>query len=225
MLTTQILKTQVGTQEHTERLTRESALHSALVTKLLQHQAEAQNDSRKRRTVTQSRVPQGSQNMASISELSIRTYLPSQSQRHCNPYCKCHCHTFRSLRSPSFLKAVFGCLFIGYYGNPTARASICSTASCQARVRLRACVQYLFPPWFLSKALELIILIPRIGEPRASLTLRGSQALTSGIWPLIWRDDGKGVQDYLDCGFARPNDTKAFLGPSLLVVSCPSVVA
>ena len=71
----------------------------------------------------------------------------------CGSYCDCTCHQKFRFRSPGFLDAVFGTLFLGYQASPWFSQG-CRNGRCR---RSSTRVQYMFPKWFVKRSVALTI--------------------------------------------------------------------
>jgi hypothetical protein len=72
-------------------------------------------------------------------------------QSQCDSACDCTCHRRNRFRSPSFLNAVLGSLFVGYQASPWS-AQECNSRVCQRRSS-RITYTYAFPQWLLNRVL------------------------------------------------------------------------
>ncbi|KAK0510246.1 hypothetical protein JMJ35_007640 [Cladonia borealis] len=71
----------------------------------------------------------------------------------CGSHCDCTCHRKFRFRSPDFLDAVFGTLFLGYQASPWFSQG-CRNRRCRgSSTRL----QYMFPKWFVKRSVALTI--------------------------------------------------------------------
>ena len=71
----------------------------------------------------------------------------------CGPDCNCSCHKQARFKSPGFLDAVFGSLFVGYSASPWPSQG-CSNVRCRGR---SARIQYVFPRWFVHRVLAITV--------------------------------------------------------------------
>ena len=71
----------------------------------------------------------------------------------CGTYCDYTCHRKFRFRSPDFLDAVFGTLFLGYQASPWF-AQGCRNGRCR---RSSTRLQYMFPKWFVKRSVALTI--------------------------------------------------------------------
>ena len=71
----------------------------------------------------------------------------------CGPRCDCTCHRKVRFRSPGFLDAVFGSLFLGYQASPWF-SQRCRNGRCR---RSSTRIQYMFPKWFVKRSIALTI--------------------------------------------------------------------
>ena len=69
----------------------------------------------------------------------------------CKSHCTCSCHLQSRLRSPSFLNNVLGSLFIGYVGYTTCLTK-CNSRTCRRHIKIKGCLLYTFPKWFVEMA-------------------------------------------------------------------------
>lgn len=67
----------------------------------------------------------------------------------------CRCHHRSKIKSPSWMKALTGRVFIGYSGVPFFGAAACTEKSCISKDSALLQVNYYFPTWFLSRMLVL----------------------------------------------------------------------
>ena len=71
----------------------------------------------------------------------------------CGSHCDCTCHRKFRFRSPGFLDAVFGTLFLGYQASPWFPQG-CRNGRCR---RSSTRLQYMFPKWFVKRSVALTI--------------------------------------------------------------------
>ena len=96
---------------------------------------------------------------------SITTFEIARSS--CGSHCDCACHRRFRFRSPGFLDAVFGSLFLGYQASPWfsqgCRNGRCRTSSTR--------LQYMFPKWFVKRSVALTIACSQPKGPELILRL------------------------------------------------------
>ena len=91
------------------------------------------------------------------------------SQRsRCESWCRCACHTERSMNTPKFLRSVMGILFIGYTGIPVLNPS-CDSNVCKGNSEGLLQVHYFFPPWFLAKVVSVALGVSQAHGPEFCL--------------------------------------------------------
>ena len=71
----------------------------------------------------------------------------------------------------------------------------------------RAYVHYLFPSWFLIKALTITLLSVFLDEISVTLTVRRIVPNGAEIFRLVWQDDVDGINRLFSMGLASPNDS------------------
>lgn len=84
----------------------------------------------------------------------------------CGLHCDCTCHRQFRFRSPGFLDAVFGTLFLGYQASSWFSQG-CRNGRCR---RSSTRLQYMFPKWFVKRSVALTIACSQPKGPE--LTLR-----------------------------------------------------
>ena len=137
----------------------------------------------------------------------------------CPPNCNCDCHTMHTLQSPAIVNHVIGGLFVGYSGYPiTGNSHKCTKASCLSRTTFRAYVQYIFPSWFLARAIIVGLTTQSLNKISVSLKVQRVVPYGSEIFRLARLDDADGLKELFRKGLASPNDI-SLDGVSALVVS------
>ena len=92
---------------------------------------------------------------SSQAELEQQPYITTFeiARNSCGPRCDCTCHRRFRFRSPGFLDAVFGSLFLGYQASPWFSQG-CRHGRCR---RSSTRLQYMFPKWFVKRSVALTI--------------------------------------------------------------------
>ena len=85
----------------------------------------------------------------------------------CGPRCDCTCHRRVRFRSPGFLDAVFGSLFLGYQASPWFSQG-CRNGRCR---RSSTRLQYMFPKWFVKRSVALTIACSQYKGPELVLRI------------------------------------------------------
>lgn len=89
-------------------------------------------------------------------------------QTKCQQWCECH--TYKRSHSPRGLEPIFGTLFYGYTGLPTATPQ-CSNNDCRRSSEAFLQVNYYFPAWFFAWAMSLAMKIQGSRTPQFSLRI------------------------------------------------------
>ncbi|KAK1635171.1 ankyrin repeat-containing domain protein, partial [Colletotrichum phormii] len=94
--------------------------------------------------------------------------LPVQTvvHRKCTPYCKCQCHHYSRLQTPTWLRLIFGTLFLEYNNKSLLGPRKCDLQDCAGAPATSRMI-YIFPRWLLLRALF-------VAASRESLTGVGS---------------------------------------------------
>ena len=125
----------------------------------------------------------------------------------CPSNCSCTCHKFHTFRSPPLFNLVIGDLFVGYSGNPSRGTfQRCTEVNCLSHTTFRATVHYIFPAWFLAKAIVARVTIQSLGEIRAALEVQRIVPDSSEILRFARLNDVDGVKQLYRNGLASPHD-------------------
>ena len=107
----------------------------------------------------------GTETHGSLQDVVLANSSPAESEQQpyittfeiarnsCGPRCDCTCHRRVRFRSPGFLDAVFGSLFLGYQASPWFSQG-CRNGRCR---RSSTRIQYIFPQWFVKRSVALTI--------------------------------------------------------------------
>jgi len=144
-----------------------------------------------------------SEQMSAISAIGIRTAHFSRSA--CRPWCSCRCHIQRQWQSPSPFNRLLGSLFVGYSGLPIARLD-CDERSCQLQSQPIIYVSYFFPPWFLARAMSMVLSSTRLAGPTVSLKVQRTIAGNSDIFTFAKLGDVDKMRSLFEQGLASPHD-------------------
>ena len=141
-----------------------------------------------------------------------------QSQRFpCLPHCECKCHDVHSYQTPQRMHGLLGTIFAGYSGYPIENTKMCSLPECGSNSTFRAYCHYLFPPWFLTKALTLTVIATSRIKILISLTVRPTSEPGSEVFRFASSNDVKGLRNVL-CKSRSPDMLECINGESLLSV-------
>lgn len=87
----------------------------------------------------------------------------------CPRFCRCRCHSPRSLRSPSWMRNILGQMMLSY--TPLIYATSCDYPPCRKRPQ-RSQFTYYFPGWVASRALVLRSVVNDLSGIGASWTVK-----------------------------------------------------
>ena len=141
----------------------------------------------------------------------------------CESHCDCTCHQRLRFRSPRFLDAVFGTLFLGYQASPWF-AQGCRNGCCR---RSSTRLQYMFPKWFVKRSVALTIACSQPKGPELILRvlrLRPDNAFVFACAQFGYHDE---LQRLLENGEAslldidRYNQTALHVRLNVLVIPEP----
>ena len=113
----------------------------------------------------------------------------------------------QAFQSPALLHGAIGTLFIGYSGYPIKAIQKCTEASCVSQSTFRAYVHYLFPSWFLIKALTITLMSVFLDKISVSLTVRRIVPNGAELFRVVRQDDVDGIKRLFSMGLASPNDS------------------
>ena len=190
--------------------------HTRLLTNILNNQTNIQNQLQHQSSSNQlgRRPPIGmglvTSNQLSDSVIHIRAYASYNQQTPCDSQCKCTCHRVRAFRSPTALQTTIGTLFAGYSGSRVQSFQKCTEASCTSQLVFRSYIHYLFPSWYLLKAITFTVMSLSNGEINASLTVRRIVPNGADLLRLTALDDAEGVKELLQSGLASPKDVDMY---------------
>lgn len=157
-----------------------------------------------------------SSTMTAVSAVGIRT---SQFPRtSCTPWCSCACHKEWRFRTPRFLEAFVGSLFIGYSGIPVLRPP-CNEHSCHLRSQPLTYVTYFFPRWFLSRMVTVMLTNTPLAGPVASLKVQRTVPGYAEIFNYAKLGNLDGIKSLFEGGLASPHDVQYDSGITALHVS------
>ena len=142
----------------------------------------------------------------------------------CGPRCDCTCHRKFRFRSPGFLNAAFGTLFLGYQASPWFSQG-CRNGRCR---RSSTRVQYMFPKWFVKRSVALTIACSQPKGPE--LILRVSRLRPRDAFIFICAENGyyHELRRLLENGEASVvdideyNQTPLSVRLNMLVIQSPS---
>ena len=152
---------------------------------------------------------------------SITTFEIGRSS--CGSHCDCTCHRRFRFRTPGFLDAVFGSLFLGYQALPWFSQG-CKNGRCR---RSSTRLQYMFPKWFVKRSVALTIACSQPKGPELILRLLRLRPNTAFIFICAYNGYYDELKRLLENGEAsvvdvsEHNETALSVRLNLLVISKP----
>ncbi|KAI9886441.1 MAG: hypothetical protein M1823_001759 [Watsoniomyces obsoletus] len=172
-------------------------------------------------TVTETdRDPIGNQEMA-VSMLSPTPIAPHPTARptalcmgasvrtmKCPRFCRCRCHVPTQFSTPRWMKNIFGSFFGSFRGYPLLHSRTCDYSRCRQSATSSTEVLYVFPAWFVKRAIVFNATWKDLSGPGASWTFRMPRLIskTSPIWGWIQCDKLSFVRAEFRCHRASPYD-------------------
>ena len=201
-----IISGQLQANQHGDRTNQQLDEHSRLLANILNRQSnlqgllQLQNSPNNATSATAGDQP-------SSPVVRIRAYASQHQRSPCMLNCKCTCHNVWAFQSLTLLHNVIGTLFVGYSGYPVGALQRCTEASCISQSTFRGYVHYIFPSWFLIKALTITLMSIFLDEISVSLVTRRIIPGGAEIFRLISLDDVEGIKNLFAMGSASPNDS------------------
>ncbi|KAI9832146.1 MAG: hypothetical protein M1819_004497 [Sarea resinae] len=132
----------------------------------------------------------------------------------CSPDCPCTCHQKHRIQSANFLTRIVGKLFVGYSGRLVG-SSCCSEPSCRNSMTLNLQATYIFPRWFLAKAMALMAWQSRNSALTIVVKIR-NYATDQEPFRRIAAGDFIGLEYLIHHKRISPNDLEVGRGQTLL---------
>ena len=208
-----------------QRVLEQTSTISRPITELsLAHQRlEVKIDKLEATTVTRvaqdfaSSATQTSLDTSNAGHYSIHASAITKAAR-CSGHCQCICHRYSKINTPSSLRQFLGVLFIGYTGFPRI-TSPCNSRTCIRRASPAAMATYIFPNWFLARAMLLTITASFFEGPRLSLAFPRVVENGSLLFNYIEKGDIAGIKMLFSQQLASPFDMDYPGGYTALMVS------
>lgn len=143
----------------------------------------------------------------------------------CQSDCDCICHKRRRFKTPQLLSKIFGILFVGYSGLPVVSFK-CDHVHCQRHSSRYVEATYLFPDWFLARAVYLVVGTPYMSDPVFGLVVhrRLKYGSENSIFRMAREGNAVGIKSLLESRKGSPNDVESTYGSTALIVRdllCP----
>ena len=159
-----------------------------------------------------------SSQLTAVSAVGIRTAQFPRTA--CTPWCSCVCHRKGSFKTPEILQHVLGTLFIGYSGLPMFTKP-CDQHSCHLRARPTSSITYFFPPWFLARAISLVLSSTPLAGPVATLKMQRAVSGDADVFNFAKLGETEKLKHLFEQGLASPHDVHYESGVTPLHVGDP----
>jgi hypothetical protein len=108
-------------------------------------------------------------------------------RRRCLPTCRCQCHKFSKIQSPSMLSNILGQFFLRYNSISIWKSRPCNDTRCQNSSKKSVRLNYMFPQWMLRRAVYLSISWLSVMGDGVSLHLKVPRAIPANhdVWRAI----------------------------------------
>ena len=198
---------------HSNSLNQQLEEHSRILAALLHNQS----NQRAQFTGYQPIVAASSPSAESVVRIS--GYTSRNKRSPCDTLCVCECHIKRTFQSLTLLDAALGSLFAGYSGYPLVTFRQCTEPEClaQSSSNFRVSVDYLFPSWFITRALTFYLEKLCLSKISVSLTVRRIMSSAAEIFRMVHFGDVKAIKQMFIAGLACPNDCMPDGGSALHV--------
>ena len=132
-----------------------------------------------------------------VGQLSLQLRLIRKADHSvCLVDCTCHCHERSTLRSPLYSQSLLGLLFVGYVGLPWLSPG-CDNIKCQEKADPVISVRYLFPGWFMARAVEFVVRISKLNGLTQNLRMSRVVWFGSRIFALSGSGDAEEIKKLL----------------------------
>ena len=119
--------------------------------------------------------------------------------------CLCRCHWRRKWQSYQVLDKIVGTLFLGYSSAPNLTQG-CDLPSCSRNQRSLSSVLYIFPSWFLQRAISIVLLYTHRDGPSMSLRTLRLRRLADPVFHFATVGEVTQIKALFDRGEASPFD-------------------
>ena len=159
-----------------------------------------------------------SSQLTAVSAVGIRTAQFPRTA--CTPWCSCACHRKGCLNTPQILQRVLGTLFIGYSGFPMLTEP-CDQHGCHLRASPTSSITYFFPPWFLARAVSLVLSYTPLAGPVATLKTQRAVSGDADVFNFAKLGEVEKLKNLFESGLASPHDVHFESGVTPLHVRRP----
>ncbi len=128
--------------------------------------------------------------------------------RKCPRFCRCRCHVHIQLSTPRWMKSILGSFFGSFMGCPLLLSQSCDYSRCRQSGSSSTEVRYIFPVWFVKRAIVFSTTWRDLSGLGASWTFRMPRVIDtrSDVWLLIERGSLSRLRECLERHKASPYD-------------------
>ena len=196
---------QIAQLQTEHQVLRQLGEHSNLLTNIKNTQLELRDLLR----LSREQIPHGSSSHKTDSYgpfIGIKMRFPHHKQFLCINHCVCNVHALRQFTLPHPVCQLVGALFVGYCGYPREAFRRCDNLNCNSRQTFNASIIYLFPSWFLKKAISVRLIANSYSEIQISLRVTRTIPQGAEIFLMVRKNDTSGLQQLFRQKSASPND-------------------
>ena len=154
-----------------------------------------------------------------IPSVSRSVHVPTTNDRwDCSGDCTCICHTRTLVKTPNFFEWFLGVLFLGYTGMPRISPR-CNIITCAQRSSPSTTVLYIFPAWFLARAISITMRLSCFDGPQLTLRVPRRVVGHSAIFLYSSMGDIASLKEILSQRKGSPFDIDYDTGETALMVS------
>ena len=148
------------------------------------------------------------------SPLALKVSHPSR----CDLSCRCKCHLPRNFHSPARLKPFLGVLYGGYVGIPALKPP-CPYRQCNGTAIGRLEVTYVFPAWFVARAVSLALKMDPLDGPELNIRTYRTRPYMDPIFSYVYDQYVDKLQDLIVRKAASVLDVTSDNGHSALHIA------
>ncbi|KAK5017065.1 hypothetical protein LTR16_001705 [Cryomyces antarcticus] len=123
------------------------------------------------------------------------------------------------IKAPRFMDNIIGRLLMGYSGVPILSSTTCNNRRCKGARQSGVQVSYYFPPWIVSRMVNIIAIWSSQSRPSMSLRLMRIIPDDSPLFTYVRQGNTSSIQSLFQQGVASPIDICASDGRSALHVA------
>lgn len=146
-----------------------------------------------------------SQLLGTTSRDIVRVTGSSPFGTGCRQHCRCVCHSYSTVKTPSFIKGALGSLFLKFSGFPIL-TSRCDNTTCAKAKASGVKFDYFFPSWLCSRRLIAQYTTSDLQAPELRIRVPRVRPRQSDIFNMARLGDVDGLKTLFEKGLASPYD-------------------